>query len=103
MFDTTGTLTSTSFSYFTPQFNDFESVAFDHIGNVYVAHYDGNCVLKYNAAGNLLATWDVSHPSFNRSGVALDVNGSIYVSDGDNGRVVKLDEKGAYVTRASGR
>ena len=89
------------------------SVAVDHSGNVYVADEDNNVIRKVNAlgiistvAGNHVQGYsgdggaataaELSWPS----GVAVDDNGNVYIADGGNGRIRKVNISGIISTIA---
>lgn len=62
-----------------------ESIVFDAAGNFYVGHADGTRdVLKYNAAGNLLDTFDVATEDRGSDWIDLDADQRtlVYTSEG---------------------
>jgi serine/threonine protein kinase, bacterial len=64
-------------------------VAVDTAGNVYVADYTGNRVVKLSAGSNTQA--ELPFTGLNDAyGVAVDTAGNVYVADAGSNRVLKL-------------
>src|SRR5262249_9627321 len=89
------------------------AVAFDSAGNLYVADYDENIILKVLpsgvvtvVAGNGLSGYSGDGgPARNASlnsplGVALDSSGNIYISDNGNNRIRRVSTSGIITTYA---
>jgi sugar lactone lactonase YvrE len=80
-------------------------MAFDTSGNLYIAQYGGNEIVKLDSNGNFIRTigtygsgnGQLYHPQ----GVAVDSSGNIYVADMNNFRVQKLDSSGNFIWTAS--
>jgi uncharacterized protein (TIGR03663 family) len=80
-------------------------------GTVYVADTGNSRLVKFNRAGQVLATWGSKTPAgqaspapntFNEPwGVAVDAQGNIYVADTWNHRVQKLDANGRFLSEWS--
>src|SRR4051812_8175135 len=89
-----------------PQFNGPRDVAVDADGNVYVADKYNNRIQKLDPDGNVLAAWGSrgsggspgSAPKFEfANSVAVDSLGYVYVADGLNARIQKLDADGTVL------
>src|SRR5262249_29970149 len=87
------------------EFNRPMGIALDRLGNVYVADTYNNRIQKFSSTGALLFKWgrldaqpgsgdtEFNHPT----GVAVDDEGSIYVADRDNNRVLRLSATGQFI------
>ena len=87
--------------------NQPEGIAVDADGNLYVANSGGGNVLKFNAQGDLLASWNglsgaSSLALLDPTGVAVSPLGDVYVCDRATHRVLILGANG-QVTRVLGR
>jgi len=69
-------------------------LAVDSMNNIYIADIVGQCVRKYSSDGSLLATLNISLTGM---GIAVDVNGNIYISAGFEG-LKKYDSAGNYIS-----
>jgi DNA-binding beta-propeller fold protein YncE len=85
----------------TPRFQRPWDVTVDPDGNVFVTDRDNHRVQKLDPGGTILAVWGrFGHggtvgglPQFdNPTGVAIDTLGNVYVSEGGNVRVQKLEQ-----------
>ena len=77
-------------------------VAVDPSGDVWVADYMNNRVLKYSSAGTLLAAYGSDGPSQNEFSSPRDITinrttGNVYVLDEGNNRIEELNSSGAFV------
>ena len=92
------------------QFYQPEGIAIDAAGYVYVADTGNNRIQKFKADGTYVTQWGsfgslpdhtTTPPSrFSRPvGIAVDVNGYVYVADCDNSRIQKFKADGTYVTQ----
>ena len=78
-------------------------VAFDSLGNVYVADTTNDRIQKFDSSGTFLTKWgsegsgngQFDHPC----GVAVDSLGNVYVTDTDNDRIQKFDSSGTFLTK----
>lgn len=68
--------------------NSPQGIAIDSSGNIYIAKYYANQIIKIPVGGTSLSVIDsdVLHPR----GIALDSLGTIYIADTDNHRVKKI-------------
>ena len=91
------------------QFNDPSGVATDAQGNVYVGDYANNCIRMITTAGMVSTIAGSTTAGFADGtgtaalfkgpiGVATDVQGNIYVSDGLNSRIRKITSGGVVST-----
>ena len=75
--------------------------ATDAVGNVYVADYLNNRVVKFSATGSWIKNWGVTGSgagAFNRPyGVDVDDADDVYVADSNNHRIQKFDVQGAFI------
>jgi sugar lactone lactonase YvrE len=99
----------------TAEFDDPGQVALDSLGNLYVAEWNSGSIRKVDRAGNVttfaangMPGWQAWSGSPNRikglgdvSGVAVDAQGSVYVSDSGYHCVWKIDAAG-HVTLLAG-
>jgi sugar lactone lactonase YvrE len=99
-----GTLTSTSFSNPT-------GVAVDIAGNIFVANYLNNNILKINQAGTVNLLAGTGQPGANNgpdslatfyypNSVAVDAADNVYVADGVNNLIRKITPAGMVTTLA---
>lgn len=92
--------------------NQFASpigIAADGAGNVYVVDHGNHRVQKFNVT-NSGGTWQANHVRTwgglgsgpgqlnNPYGIALDAQNTLWVADGGNGRVVRFDANGNYMS-----
>lgn len=90
------------------RFNDPRGIAFDHEGNLIVADKDNHKIRKITPAGVVTTIAGSSQGFKNGSGteaqfykpvdVAIDDNGNIYVADGLNYSIRKIDPEGNVTT-----
>ena len=95
------------------QLEGARDVAIDHHGNVYIADANSNCIRKvtptdtittiagtgiagYNGDGILATTAQLNYPY----GLTVDSSGNIYIADGQNHRIRKVDTAGIIHTIA---
>ena len=83
------------------QLNAPRDAATDSAGNVYVADYANDRIVKFGPTGNAITHWGSSggqDGQFRRPyGVAVDVNNRIYVADSTNHRVQIFDSSGNHI------
>jgi DNA-binding beta-propeller fold protein YncE len=65
-------------------------LAFDHPGNLYVANFGSNTVVKVNKKGEQSVLFGGGF--FRPSGLAFDRNGALYVSSPTLGQIVKEED-----------
>ena len=93
------------------RFDNPSGVAVDRQGNIYVADYDNHCIRKIDPNGNVSTIAGTGSPGhtdgpgtsarFNYpSGVAVDLQGNVYVADYINHRIRKIDPYGNVTTIA---
>ncbi len=74
--------------------------ATDSQGNVYVADYMHDRIVKYGPTGNPITAWGTHGPNpgqFLRPyGVDVDQNDNVYVADSDNNRIQEFTPTGGY-------
>jgi tripartite motif-containing protein 71 len=80
-----------------------EGLAVDRAGNVYVADYGRNRIVKFSPDGQLLRAWGTRGPATGEfvgpKGVAVDrLSGRVYVADTGNGRVQRFSSDGIFET-----
>ena len=94
--------------------NSGYGIATDAYGNVYVADTNNHCVRKIDANGNVTTLAGNGTGSFadgpggrtgtamfnSPAGVAVDVDGNVYVADSGNSRVRRIDASGNVTTLA---
>ncbi|HYW29531.1 MAG TPA: NHL repeat-containing protein [Gaiellales bacterium] len=82
-------------------FNAPRDAATDSAGNIYVADYANDRVVKLSPTGGWLMSWGShasAHGQFLRPyGVAVDASNRIYVADSDNERIQKFTSSGGYL------
>ena len=81
-------------------------VAVDSSGNIYVADFFGNKVVKYRADGSVVMEFGKEGKGAGQfegpAGIAVTPNGSIWVADQLNDRLEQFTAKGTYVTTVMG-
>lgn len=82
-------------------FNMPRDAATDSAGNIYIADYANDRVVKLTPTGGWLMSWG-SHGSANGQflrpyGVAVDASNRVYVADSDNERIQKFTTTGGYL------
>ncbi|MCB9374013.1 MAG: SMP-30/gluconolactonase/LRE family protein [Microthrixaceae bacterium] len=79
------------------------AVDFDAAGNRFVADFGLHRILKFDAAGTLVAEWGTlgtGNGQFNLPvGVAVDAAGNVYVADTNNHRIQKFDNAGNFLLK----
>jgi DNA-binding beta-propeller fold protein YncE len=70
------------------------SIAVDHQGNIYVADWYGERIVKFDPEGKALAAWTGSNVSvdwsFNMKDITVDQQGNIFITDGTDDLVWKF-------------
>ena len=93
------------------QFNSPYGVGVDINGTVYVVEYDNNRVRKISPSGNVTTLAGSGNAAYadgvgalaffqNPQGVAVDLNGTVYVADTNNFRIRKVSPLGNVTTYA---
>ena len=76
-------------------------VASDGFGNIYVADWKNDRIVKYDSEGNLMMTVGSSGSGkgelLRPSSVAVDNHGDIYIADRQNDRVQLFNKDGRYI------
>jgi len=74
-------------------------------GSFYISDSGNNRVMKFDSAGNLLATWNQSgsgdgeFKSLGFGNLAVDADENVFVVDNGNHRIQKFDNDGNYLTQ----
>ncbi len=83
-----------------------KSFTFDQFGNVFAAGGSFDQLIKYSSDGTLLGAWGERGSGNGQfiepSGVAIDSEGFIYVSDLQNHRIQKFNAEMEYITQWTG-
>ena len=80
-------------------------VAVDSRDNLFIWDAGKSRLLKFDSAGQLLATWnsqgsgDGEFNSLGFGGIAIDRDDNVFVVDNGNFRIQKFDSQGSYVTQ----
>lgn len=78
-------------------------MAVDANGNVYVVDLNNDRVQKFDANGNFVTLWGflgTADGAFrNATGIAVDAARNVCVSYAGEGRIVKTDSTGTYLSR----
>jgi hypothetical protein len=89
-------------------------VAFDAAGNLYISDQRANTVRKVDPSGRITALAGSGSPTFSGdggpaltaglsvSGIAADAQGDVFIADGGNNRIRKVDTAGTITTVAGG-
>ena len=81
-------------------------VAVDDVGNIYVADFFGNKVVKYGADGSVVMEFGSEGKGAGQfegpAGIAVTPDGSIWVADQLNDRLEQFTAEGTYVTTVTG-
>jgi trimeric autotransporter adhesin len=88
-------------------------IALDAFGNIYISEWTNNCIRKINTFGTISIIAGTTGRGYNGDGImgtnaelnnpigiAVDNNGSVYVADGYNDRVRKINSEGIISTIA---
>jgi len=107
-FDNSGTFLTAwgSMGSGTGQFDHPEGVAVDAGGHVFVVDTGNSRIEKFDNGGMFLTAWgsagggpgQFNFPLSSREGIAVDVNGNVYVVDTGNSRIQKFDNGGTFLT-----
>ena len=86
-------------------------IAIDGANNIFFSDYLVNKVFKINAAGTITTIAGTGHSNynndnipatdawlFNPAGIAVDISGDIYIADGNNHRIRKVNNSGIITT-----
>jgi DNA-binding beta-propeller fold protein YncE len=102
IFDTSGNLLQTvSGSFGGKSLSAPRDAATDSSGNIYVADYNNDRVVKFSPAGAVITAWG-SHGSADGQflrpyGVDVDASDKVYVADSDNERIQEFDTYGTHI------
>jgi len=77
------------------QFNQPVGIAFDTLGNVFVADAGNNRVQKFDVNGTYLTSWGTGGVC---QGIGIDSENNVYVADWFNNNVNKYNSDGVFVT-----
>jgi sugar lactone lactonase YvrE len=77
-------------------------IAIDQYDNIYVTE-GANWIHKFSSEGDFIAKWGGTGSEngqfLNPTGIAIDINGDVYVSDRDNHRIQKFSSDGTFITK----
>ena len=79
------------------QFGSISGIAFDTLGNIYVADYSNKRIQKFDSDGNFILKWGSNRTSGEFVDVAVDSNDNIYVPDWYH--IQKFDSNGNFITK----
>ncbi len=83
------------------QFDVPVDVAFDGLGNIYVADYGNARIQKFDSGGNFLLKFGGPGSDDGQfdgpNGIAVDSAGHVYVADDSNDRIQKFSPMGAFI------
>jgi glucose/arabinose dehydrogenase len=111
VFSTTGTLLQVMSSNGSCVFSQVRDADADALGNVYVANYTNNDILKLSPTGICLTKWGTkgtAHGQFkNPYGVRIATDPelgtqAVYVADSNNNRMQEFQTDGSFVTQVGG-
>lgn len=91
------------FEEFAPneQFSNPDITIDKQTGEIYVADYFNNRVVKFDQAGNVITQWGSAGSGDgefqNPQDVAIDSLGNLYVTDTNNHRIQKFDNNGQFI------
>jgi DNA-binding beta-propeller fold protein YncE len=85
------------------QLADPRDAATDSAGNIYVADYFNNRMVKFDGAGGFIRTWGTTGTANGRLirpyGVDVDDQDSVYVADSNNHRLQEFDADGNFIAK----
>jgi tripartite motif-containing protein 71 len=92
------------FEEFAPneQFSNPDITIDEQTGNIFVADYFNNRVVKFDSTGNVITQWGSPGSGDgefqNPQDVEIDSSGNLYVSDTNNHRIQKFDNDGQFIS-----
>ena len=85
------------------QFSNPDITIDEQTGNIYVADYFNNRVVKLDSSGNVITQWGSEGSGngqfHNPQDVAIDSSGKLYVTDTHNHRIQKFDSNGQFILK----
>jgi DNA-binding beta-propeller fold protein YncE len=83
------------------QFSNPDITIDEQTGEIYVADYFNNRVVKFDSSGNVMTQWGTAGSGDgqfqNPQDVAIDSLGNLYVTDTNNHRIQKFDNNGQFI------
>jgi DNA-binding beta-propeller fold protein YncE len=80
-----------------------DGIAVSQFGDIFVSDFDGNRVVRFNAAGVVVHTWGSPGSGDGQfqypSGIAVDLEGNVYVADSHNCRIQKFRPDGTCIMK----
>ena len=85
------------------QFSNPDITIDEQTGNIYVADYFNNRVVKLDPSGDVITQWGSEGSGngqfHNPQDVAIDSSGKVYVTDTHNHRIQKFDSNGQFILK----
>jgi DNA-binding beta-propeller fold protein YncE len=85
------------------QFGNPDITIDEQTGNVFVADYFNNRVIKFDSSGNVITQWGIQGSAdgefINPQDVGLDSAGFVYVVDTRNHRIQKFTDDGQFISK----
>jgi sugar lactone lactonase YvrE len=96
-------------------FRSPEAIAFDQVGNLYIADTDNNCVRRMDLSGNISTVAGTTSPGYAGDGglasqatlsapvgIAVDRGGNLYIADSGNDAIREVDISSGLISTVAG-